>query len=86
MFEGENFCGFCRFLLTTNVLPLKIFLLRNQNTKIGSHWQTAEVFPTIMNNTVDKPRNFSPLNVLSYQYIEVHNFNQHNHTPVHLKL
>jgi len=25
-FKGENFCGFCGFLLTTNVLPLKIFL------------------------------------------------------------
>jgi len=25
-FEGENFNGFCGFLLTVNVLPLKIFL------------------------------------------------------------
>jgi len=25
-FEGENFHGFSRFLLTANVLPLKIFL------------------------------------------------------------
>jgi len=25
-FEGENFHGFCKLLLTVNVLPLKIFL------------------------------------------------------------
>jgi len=25
-FKGKNFCGFHGFLLTTNVLPLKIFL------------------------------------------------------------
>ena len=25
-FERENFCGFCGFLLTVNVLPLKFFL------------------------------------------------------------
>ena len=28
-FEGENFCGFRRFLLTMNVLPLNIVLLHN---------------------------------------------------------
>ena len=29
IFEGENFQGFCGFLVTTNVLALKIFLLNN---------------------------------------------------------
>ena len=29
MFEGENFHGFCGFLLTVNVLPLNILLIAN---------------------------------------------------------
>ena len=34
------------FSLTTNVSPLKIFLLHNQSTKIGDHGETIKVFPT----------------------------------------
>jgi len=51
-FEGES-CGFCRFLLTANVLPLKIFLeyqrrsLTTQNmVPSGLKFSTAKVFPT----------------------------------------
>ena len=36
MFEGKIFRRFCGFLLTMNVLPLKILLLCNWNTEIGS--------------------------------------------------
>jgi len=52
-FEGENFCGFHKFLLTANVLPLKIFLeywhcpLTTQSMiPPGLKFSTAKVFPT----------------------------------------
>jgi len=52
-FEGENFHGFHRFLLTTNVLPLKIFLeyqrrpLTTQSMVLpGLKFSTTKVFPT----------------------------------------
>jgi len=52
-FEGENFRGFHEFLLTANVLPLKIFLeyqcrpLSTQNMVPPSlKFSTAKIFPT----------------------------------------
>jgi len=52
-FEGENFCGFSGFLLTANILPLKIFLeyrCRPVTTQSmvppGLKFSTAKVFPT----------------------------------------
>jgi len=52
-FEGENFHGFCGLLLTTNVLPLKIFLeyqhhpLTTQSmVPPGLKFSTTKVFPT----------------------------------------
>jgi len=52
-FKGENFYDFCRFLLTANVLSLKIFLeyqlcpLTIQSTvPAGLKFSKAKVFPT----------------------------------------
>jgi len=52
-FEGENFCGFHGFLLTTNILPLKIFLeyqccplITQSLVPPGLKFSTAKVFPT----------------------------------------
>ena len=43
-FKGDNFHGFHRFSLTANVLPLKMFLLHNQSTKIPGRGQTTKLF------------------------------------------
>jgi len=75
--QGGNFRDFCGFLLTTNVLPLKIFLeyrrrpLTTQSmVPPGLKFSTAKVFPTYILSLSNESRKFSPSNdlMLSLMY------------------